>query len=115
MIGRIVIRTAFWLTLLSVLVLSLLPVSTPLPSTGWDKTNHVLGFAVLAILGGMGYRGHELRLAAGLLAYGALIEVLQALSGYRFAEWGDLLSDGIGIVIGLLTARLALRTLHSLR
>nr|MBF0685377.1 VanZ family protein [Pseudomonas sp.] len=101
--------------MLSVLVLSLLPVSTPLPTTGWDKTNHVLGFAILALLAGLGYRGQELRVAAGLLAYGVLIEALQALSGYRFAEWGDLLSDGIGIVLGLLTAYVARRTLPVLR
>lgn len=111
MTTRTLIRAAFWVATLSVLVLSLLPTSTPLPSTGWDKSNHVLGFAILAALGSLGYRRQELKVSVGLLAFGVLIEVLQAFSGYRFAEWGDLLSDMIGIALGILTAWLAGRTL----
>lgn len=115
MTGRTLIRAAFWLAALSVLVLSLLPVSTPLPSTGWDKSNHVLGFAILAVLGSLGYRRRELRLAAGLFAFGVLIEALQWLSGYRFAEWADLLADVIGIVLGICLARFAGRAVPRLR
>lgn len=115
MTGKTVIRIAFWLAALSVLVLSLLPPSTPLPSTGWDKSNHVLGFAVLGLLGGLGYRGQGLRVAAGLFAFGVLIEVLQGLSGYRFAEWGDLFSDVIGIAVGILAAGFAARAIPALR
>ena len=111
MTTRTLIRAAFWVATLSVLVLSLLPTSTPLPSTGWDKSNHVLGFAILAALGSLGYRRQGLKVSVGLLAFGVLIEVLQAFSGYRFAEWGDLLSDMIGIALGILTAWLAGRTL----
>ena len=115
MTSKTLIRAAFWLAMLSVLVLSLLPVDTPLPTTGWDKTNHVLGFAILSLLAGLGYRNREPGAAVGLLAYGALIEVLQAMSGYRFAEWGDLLSDGIGIALGFLAAYVARRTVPILR
>jgi LPXTG-motif cell wall-anchored protein len=112
---RTLVRAAFWLATLSVLVLSLLPTSTPLPSTGWDKSNHVLGFAVLAMLGSLAYRRQEFRVAVGLFAFGVLIEVLQAFSGYRFAEWGDLLSDVIGIGVGIIATWLAGRTLPMLR
>ena len=115
MTGRTVIRIAFWLAALNVLVLSLLPPGTPLPSTGWDKSNHVLGFAVLGMLGALGYRGQGLRVAAGLFAFGVLIEALQGLSGYRFAEWGDLLSDVIGIAVGILVAGFAARAVPALR
>lgn len=105
MTGKTLVRVAFWLAASGVLVLSLLPVGTPLPSTGWDKSNHVLGFAVLGLLGSLAYRRQELKVAAGLFAFGVLIEVLQGLSGYRFAEWGDLLADAMGIAAGLLAAR----------
>lgn len=115
MTGRTLVRAAFWLAALSVLALSLLPVSTPLPSTGWDKSNHVLGFAILAVLGNLGYRCQELRIAIGLFAFGALIELLQGLSGYRFAEWGDLLADVIGIVLGMVMAWFAGRAVARLR
>lgn len=112
--GRTLVRIAFWLAALSILVLSLLPPGTPLPSTGWDKSNHVLGFAILGFLGGLGYRRREPGVAAGLFAFGVLIEALQGLSGYRFAEWGDLLADAIGIAVGVL-ATLAVHALPARR
>lgn len=40
-------RWALGTCMLLVLVLSLLPPSPQLPTTGWDKSNHVLAFAVL--------------------------------------------------------------------
>lgn len=37
---------------------------------------------------------------AGLLLYGGLIEVLQSFTPYRVAEWGDIIADGLGVIIG---------------
>ncbi len=87
--------------LLAVAVLSLMP----LPDVGvGDKLSHVVTYFVLA-----GYfsvlarrRRSLLWLALGLVVYGALIEVVQGLSGYRQAEWGDLLANGAGTLAGLL-------------
>jgi VanZ family protein len=50
---------------------------------------------VLAALGCWSYRDRTVPVLAGLLAYGALIEVLQALTPYRMAEWTDLFADGV--------------------
>ena len=36
----------------------------------------------------------------GLPLYGGLIEVLQSFMPYHLAEWGDLIADGLGVVIG---------------
>ncbi|MDX3904696.1 MAG: VanZ family protein [Pigmentiphaga sp.] len=93
-------KPMFWAAALGILVLSLLPPATPLPSTGWDKTNHLLGFGVLALLARFAYPGPAWPRLAGLLAYGALVEVLQSLTPYRSAEWTDLIADGLGILIG---------------
>lgn len=90
----------FHACLAAVLVLSLMPTSAPLPTTGWDKTNHLLGFAVLGWLGCRAHAQRTLAVLAGLLAYGALIEGLQSLTPYRLAEWGDLLADGLGALLG---------------
>lgn len=95
-------RLAFTACLLAVLVLALLPDPDPLLSTGWDKGNHLLAFASLAFLGCMALRGRWLMITAGLLGYGVLIELLQGLTDYRFAEWADLLADGLGIALGVL-------------
>ncbi len=40
--------------------------------------------------------------AVGLIGYGAVIEWLQGLTGYRFMEYQDILANGIGVGVGLL-------------
>ena len=47
------------------------------------------------LLGLINLYGHP-----GILAYGGLIEVLQSFTGYRFAEWNDLLADAMGLLLG---------------
>jgi VanZ family protein len=102
-------RLLFGLCALAVLVLSLLPPDIPEPSTGWDKTNHLLAFGVLAILGLRGWPGRSWHVVAALVGYGALIECLQSLTTYRDASWLDLLADVIGIGIGLVFSYRAIR------
>jgi VanZ family protein len=94
-------RWMFWACALGVLALSLMPLSTQLPTTGWDKTNHLLAFSVLAILGNQAYRGRTVTVLLGLLAYGGLIEILQSFTPDRMAEWADLLADSVGLAVGL--------------
>lgn len=72
----------------------------PVPSTGWDKSNHLVGYSVLALAGLLAYPVRELRVISGLVAYGGLIELLQSFTGYRFAEWLDLLANAIGVLLG---------------
>ena len=98
---------AFLVCLTGVLVLSLVPSTPPALTTGWDKTNHLLGFAVLGLLGCRSYPGRTAAVLLALLAYGALIEVLQSLTPYRLAEWADLAADALGLAIGALLAWLS--------
>lgn len=105
-------KTRFWrLTLAGLLIvvlgLSLLPLGADAPTTGWDKTNHLLAFSTLAIVGCLAYPTRIPTLLMALLVYGALIEVLQSLTDYRFAEWGDLLADALGLLLGWSLWRLA--------
>lgn len=70
-----------------------------------DKWMHGLTFAFLTIwFSGQYARRSYWRLAAGMLAFGALIEVCQRMLTYRSAEALDLLADMAGIVIGLVLA-----------
>jgi VanZ family protein len=89
----------------SVLALCLMPPVQHLPSTGWDKANHALAFAVLAVLGLPAYPARAAAVLLGLLAFGALIELLQSLTGYRTTEWLDLVADGAGVAAGWQLAR----------
>lgn len=95
----------------ALLVLLLVVVSylalTPKPLDGYesglDKLGHFMAFAALAFSAYLSFpssRGMRTALLLGLLAYGALIEVLQLLVPGRSAEWGDWLADGIGMVFG---------------
>lgn len=102
-------RLAFYGVGVLVLVLSLLPVEVSVPSTGWDKTNHMLAFGSLAVLGCLAYPAHIRRVIIGLILYGVLIEVVQGLSGYRYAELGDLIADIAGLALGWLVVVLYLR------
>ena len=101
-------RSAFWLCVLVVLVLALLPVATHLPSTGWDKANHALAFGVMTVLGRWAYPRSTAALVLGLLAYGGLIEALQALTPDRSSEWVDWLADCIGLALAWTLMRLAM-------
>lgn len=102
-------RTAFWATVIAVLALSLMPTTPETPGTGWDKTNHLLAYALLAWLGLRAYAGRTWCVLLGLLAHGGLIEALQFLTPHRLAEWSDLLADALGLLLGWAMAYAARR------
>jgi VanZ family protein len=93
-------RWFFWACMVAAMVLALMPQTSYLPTTGWDKSNHLMAFAVLALLGCLAYPGRKMAVLLGLLAYGGLIEVLQSFTPDRFAEWGDWLADALGLLLG---------------
>lgn len=103
---------AFGAVALLVLVLSLMPTVSQMSTTGWDKANHLLAFAVLAWLGCQAFPRRTAAALLGLLAYGALIEVLQSFTPYRFAEWNDVWADGMGLLAGWLLSQLQLSLLN---
>ena len=89
--------------------LSLLPIRGPdldLPNS--DKLNHALAYSVLMLyfgqLVGGGWR-RRLAVAAGLLAYGIVIELLQSRLPPRTAELADLAANLGGMAIGALLLR----------
>jgi len=97
-------RVLLVLLLCTITWLALTPVPPQQASLGWDKLNHAAAFAILAAVAFLGRIGGWVRIAWALVAYGALIEILQSFTPTRSAEWGDLLADGAGIASGLLLA-----------
>ncbi len=93
-----------------ILALAMLPLSAPVPVQGFDKFLHFLAFMFLTVwfLGLFEARFTWL-VAAGLLLYGGLIEILQSFMPFRFAEAYDVVSDTAGIGAGWLLAALGLR------
>jgi VanZ family protein len=99
------IRAAFWLACLGVAILSLLP-GEAIPSVFnfWDKAQHSLAFAGLSLLGLWSYLSRRNRVLLGLLLFGAVIEIAQAMTTWRAGDLRDWAADGLGIALGYLIA-----------
>ena len=107
-------RLAFWAAAAFALVMALIPQPVYIPGDPGDKVLHMLAFATLAMLALIGWpRGSLLRIWLGLVAFGAGIEVLQAIPALnRDAQWLDLLADA-GAAGAVLLAGAAWRRLRA--
>ena len=89
------------LMLLTVGFASLMPV----PDVGVsDKFSHLVTYFLLAGWFSL-IAANRVSLGwtvAGLLAYGILLELLQGMTVYRYAEWGDVLANASGTMAGVL-------------
>lgn len=106
-------RLSTWLLAGAMLYLSLSSAPPKSIDIGWDKSNHALAFVCLSIASSLGWAGlhvHRVRLWLMLLAFGGGIEIAQMFVPTRSAEWSDWLADALGIAIGAMLARIALRT-----
>jgi hypothetical protein len=102
-------RAAFWVAAALAFAMALLPQPPQLPGSPSDKLLHVAAFAVLAGLASFAYpRTSVLRLLIALSAFGASIEILQAIPRLnRDCDPIDWVSDTVaaGIVLALLRWR----------
>ena len=92
-----------WLGVGAVIVLSLLPLPQMGPQLpNGDKWQHLLAYATMALYFAQWAStwAQRIRQALSLLALGALLEVLQGLTGYRQMDPLDLLANATGIAIG---------------
>lgn len=95
-------RIAFWGAGVAAYILALLPGDPHI--FHYDKFNHMLAFAMLAVLGRLGHsHSRAVVIAIGLIAFGGLIELTQALPAiHRDASWADLGADAVATIGGLL-------------
>ena len=102
-------KALFWACFLAINILALSPAPYLPPLeifNWWDKAQHAIAFAVLAVLAVLAYpEASRLRIALLLIGQGVLIEVLQYYGGYRFGDWQDAVADGVGVLLGLAMAR----------
>ena len=104
-----------WLLAALALVVSWLALSPAPPDgldTGWDKLNHAGAFAALTLVAIFAFPRSQRSLwllLAGLLCFGGAIEIAQAFTPTRSAEWGDLLADAAGMAAGVFAAVLVTR------
>jgi VanZ family protein len=93
----------FWLLVAivsSLMLIELKPSTDGIPNI--DKVEHAFVFILLTITGGLAYSKYKARVYIGLIALGALYEVLQALfTVTRQASVYDWLADIFGILIAI--------------
>jgi hypothetical protein len=101
--GRRFLFLGWGLSLACVCVLALLPteyLQVPV-FDWWDKAQHALAFAVLTAWGLWLWPGAAVRVVLGMLGFGALIELAQWWTGWRFGEWADWMADAVGVLVAL--------------
>jgi VanZ family protein len=97
---------AFWSALLFAYVDAILPGNEALSLMAWDKLNHMIAFFTITFLARAAYPHIPVfRLFLAMAAFGALIELSQALPIiHRDAEWDDWFADMVATVVGLIVA-----------
>lgn len=105
-----VAKLLFAIALIVTLVMATLPNPPQLPLNPNDKLQHMTAFAALAALGAAAFRNMPLtRLVLGLVAFGAFIELVQAIPALnRDSDIVDLAADAVAALIAGYLARLML-------
>ena len=102
MISVTVHRVTFWCMLSVVVILSMISFQSAHHFFDWqDKLHHLLAYAVLFwfLLGAYGQNHTTWKLGILLAIFSGLIELAQSYTGYRQAEFMDLLANITGIFL----------------
>jgi VanZ family protein len=95
----------FGLAYAQLLVVAVLSLTPALPNVGGsDKLGHFLVYLVLSTTFSLIIQQRKSLwwVLLGLIAFGVLMEYLQGLTGYRYADPKDAVANGIGVAFGLL-------------
>ncbi len=108
---RPALSLSFWAGLVLVTLLGLMPGSSlPQALLFWDKAQHGLAFALLALIGCFTFPRRLTAVLLGLILHGAVIEVLQSLLQLgRYGDVYDSLADTLGVLIGYSVYQLSLK------
>lgn len=108
------LRVGLYAAAVAVLLYLCLAPSQDLPSISlWDKSEHAIGWAVLAGSGLLLFPRHPWRIVGFTVAFGALIEVLQGLPAiHRDSDVRDWIADCVGVAAAYLVFRLMQRVLR---
>lgn len=93
----------FWAAWIFALFMALLPHPPRVMGNTNDKVQHIVAFATLSILASIAYpRAGLLKIGLLLSAYGAAIEVLQAIPVlHRDSSFWDWVADTVAIAVSL--------------
>jgi VanZ family protein len=103
------LRQAAYAVCIGVLAYLCLAPAKDLPNPSlWDKAEHAIAWFVLAGVGLAFWPSRPRRVSGFALAFGALIEVLQAAMPFgRDGDWRDWAADSVGVTAALVCWALA--------
>ena len=102
--------TIFNVTVVS--VLSLIPLEN-LQVPGSDKTHHLISYCLLIIPCALVKPKHWILLTMSLILWSGTIELIQPFVN-RHADWLDFAANGLGVLLGLLLAKVILSLKNTL-
>ena len=101
------LRSSFVAILVAVFIIALLPTTYEPKIVPWqDKVEHVLTFFTITLIGAAAWPQRFRAIAAGILAYGAAIEVAQSFTTWRTGDVNDWVADAAGVAAAAVVARL---------
>ena len=95
--------------LLIITVLSLIPGENIPSMSGSDKVRHALAYCCIAFPIAFLRPANWVWLLVGVFVWSGLIELLQPFSN-RYAEWLDLLANGVGVFLAYVLSMALLKT-----
>jgi len=102
-------RNSLWLAILVTIAIALLSLikiesTQPINIKYLDKLLHLISYVVLSFLWFTAFiKSKKIILVfISCIAYGVLLEFLQAQTGYRTYEYADMLANSLGVLIGYL-------------
>jgi VanZ family protein len=101
------LRLLFWAAAAFAFVMAVIPHPPDIPGHPSDKIQHAIAFATLGLLGACAYRRTRVaRLLIGLSAFGAAIEIVQAIPAlHRDSDALDWLVDTLACGAALVLMR----------
>ena len=105
--------TLGWLLVALIIFLSLWPrPPQPLEFEQSDKLSHIIAYMILMLWFANIYpqRSFQFHLSIGFFVMGVCLELLQGMTEYRMFSYGDMLANGIGILLALYLAKTRLAT-----
>jgi VanZ family protein len=101
-------RLLFFSALAAISVLAVLPDYNALPPivSVSDLLNHAAAFLTLVLLYSLAYSHPLRRIGVTLIAYGILIELVQAFLPTRFASLEDVVADSVGLMGGMVLVKM---------
>jgi hypothetical protein len=99
-------RAAGWILVLAIVIGSLIPLGQRGMFAGFDKVEHLVGYALLMYwFAALHAPARRIWFALAFVALGGALELAQGATGWRNADSLDLLADAVGVALGWALAR----------